>query len=145
MVRALIERGELEDAQSLLACLGLTGDLIATWPHNLVRHARGCLHAAVGDHAAAAEDLLKAGDIAQQWGIPNPAILPWRSAAALSLPALGDKQTGPADAERLRSPVAGVLAARSASRDTRAPCGARRPAESCSPRRWARCGPHRRR
>jgi DNA-binding CsgD family transcriptional regulator len=93
VVRALVERGELENAHSLLASLGLTGDLIATWPHNLVRHARGCLRAAVGDHPKAAEDLLKAGELAQQWGIPNPAILPWRSAAALSLAALGDRQT----------------------------------------------------
>jgi len=92
VVRALVERGELENARSLLAALGLAGDLIPTWPHNLVRHARGCLHAAVGDHAAAAADLLKAGELAQQWGIPNPAILPWRSDAALSLAALGDKQ-----------------------------------------------------
>ena len=91
VVRALVERGELEDARALLAALGLTGDLIPTWPHNLVRHARGCLHAAGGDHAAAAGDLLQAGELAQQWGIPNPAILPWRSAAALSLAALGDK------------------------------------------------------
>ena len=80
-----------QNARSLLAELGLTGDLIPTWPHNLVRHARGCLHAAAGDHPAAAADLLKAGELAQQWGIPNPAILPWRSAAALSLAALGDK------------------------------------------------------
>ena len=92
VVRALVERGELENARSLLASLGLTGDLIPTWPHNLVRHARGCLRAAVGDHPKAAEDLLKAGELAQQWGIPNPAILPWRSAAALSLAALGDRQ-----------------------------------------------------
>ena len=91
-VRALVERAELENARSLLAALGLDGDLIPTWPHNLVRHARGCLHAAAGDHAAAADDLLKAGELAQEWGIPNPAILPWRSAAALSLAALGDKQ-----------------------------------------------------
>jgi tetratricopeptide (TPR) repeat protein len=92
-VRALIERGELQHARALLASLGLAGDLPPTWPHNLVRHARGCLHAAAGDHATAAGDLLKAGELADQWGIPNPAILPWRSAAALSLHALGNKQT----------------------------------------------------
>jgi DNA-binding CsgD family transcriptional regulator len=91
-VRAMIERGELDNALSLLAGLGLAGDLPPTWPHNLVRHARGCLHQAAGDHAAAVADLLKAGELAGQWGIPNPAILPWRSAAALSLHALGDKR-----------------------------------------------------
>jgi DNA-binding CsgD family transcriptional regulator len=90
VVRALVERSELAAGGSLLDRLGLAGDLPPTWPHNLVRHARGCLHAAAGDHTAAAADLLKAGELAEQWGIPNPAILPWRSAAALSLRALGD-------------------------------------------------------
>jgi DNA-binding CsgD family transcriptional regulator len=91
VVRALIDRGELAQATSLLADHGLTGELPPSWPHNLVRHARGCLHAATGDHAAAARDLLAAGEHADQWGIPNPAILPWRSDAALSLAAIGDK------------------------------------------------------
>lgn len=90
VVRALIERGELADARTLLDSLGLAGDLPPTWPHNLVRHARGCLLAAAGKHAAAAADLQAAGHLADQWGIPNPAILPWRSAAALSLTGLGD-------------------------------------------------------
>jgi DNA-binding CsgD family transcriptional regulator/tetratricopeptide (TPR) repeat protein len=92
VVRAQVERGELAAARALLDRLGLTGDLPPTWPHNLVRHARGCLHQAAGDHAAATADLLKAGELADQWGILNPAILPWRSAAALSLSALGDQQ-----------------------------------------------------
>ena len=92
VVRALIERDALADAGAVLGRLGLAGDLPPTWPHNLVRHARGCLHAAAGDHAAAAADLQAAGELAQRWGIPNPTILPWRSAAALSLGSLGDKQ-----------------------------------------------------
>ena len=92
VIRALVERGELDSAHALLAGLGLAGELPPTWPHNLIRHARGCLHQAARDHKAAARDLLKAGELAEQWGIPNPAILPWRSAAALSLLALGDTQ-----------------------------------------------------
>jgi DNA-binding CsgD family transcriptional regulator len=91
VVRALIDRGELDQAGTLLAEHGLTGALPPSWPHNLVRHARGCLHAAAGDHAAAIGDLLAAGDQADQWRIPNPAILPWRSDAALSLAAAGDR------------------------------------------------------
>ncbi len=92
VVRALVERGEIEAARALLASRDLTGDLASTWPHNLVRHARGCLLAAAGDHAAAVADLLAAGELAEQWEIPNPAIMPWRSDAALSLAALGDRQ-----------------------------------------------------
>jgi DNA-binding CsgD family transcriptional regulator len=91
VVRALIDRGELNQASALLAEHGLTGDLPPSWPHNLVRYARGCLHAASGDHAAAVGDLLAAGDQADQWRIPNPAILPWRSDAALSLASAGDR------------------------------------------------------
>ena len=91
VVRALIDRGELARAKALLAEHGLTGDLPPSWPHNLVRHARGCLHAAAGDHTAAVADLLTAGKHADRWGIPNPAILPWRSDAALALAAVGDR------------------------------------------------------
>jgi DNA-binding CsgD family transcriptional regulator len=91
VVRALIDRGELDQASALLTEHGLAGALPPSWPHNLVRHARGCLHAAAGDHAAAVADLLAAGDQADQWRIPNPAILPWRSDAALSLAAVGDR------------------------------------------------------
>ena len=91
VVRALIDRGELAQAKALLAEHGLTADLPPSWPHNLVRHARGCLHAAAGDHPAAVADLLTAGEHADRWGIPNPAILPWRSDAALALAAVGDR------------------------------------------------------
>ena len=92
VVPALVERGEIDQARALLAGLGLNGELGPTWPHNLVRHARGCLNAAAGDHAAAVTDLLAAGEQAQRWGIPNPAIVPWRSDAALSLVAVGNRQ-----------------------------------------------------
>jgi DNA-binding CsgD family transcriptional regulator len=91
VVQALADRGEIGQAGDLLAGAGLSGELPPTWPHNLVRHARGCLHAAAGDHLAAIGDLLKAGELAEQWGICNPAIMPWRSAAALSLAARGDR------------------------------------------------------
>jgi ATP/maltotriose-dependent transcriptional regulator MalT len=40
VVRALIDRGELDQASTLLAEHGLTGDLPPSWPHNLVRHGR---------------------------------------------------------------------------------------------------------
>ena len=91
VVRALIDRGELGQASALLTEYGLTGELPPSWPHNLVRHARGCLSAAAADHAAAITDLVTSGEQAERWGIPNPAILPWRSDAALSMAALGDR------------------------------------------------------
>ncbi len=90
MIPALIERGAIEQARALLAAGNLNGRLGPTWPYNVVRHARGCLLAAVGDHAAAVKELLEAGELAEVWGVRNPMLMPWRSDAALSLIALGD-------------------------------------------------------
>jgi DNA-binding CsgD family transcriptional regulator len=89
LVQSLIERGELAEARAELAGRDLLGDLPPTWPANRLRYARGCLSAASGDHQAAVTDLLAAGDLAQRWGIRNPAMMNWRSAAGLSLAALG--------------------------------------------------------
>ena len=93
MVGALIERGAINEGCALLAAVNLDGQLGPTWPYNVARHARGCLHAAAGDHAAAVKDLLEAGELAELWGVRNPMLIPWRSDAALSLSALGDRDT----------------------------------------------------
>ena len=90
MIPALIEQGAIEQARALLAAGNLNGQLGPTWPYNVVRHARGCLLAAAGDHASAVRELLEAGELAELWGVRNPALMPWRSDAALSLIALGD-------------------------------------------------------
>lgn len=91
IIRVLLDRGDGAGAQSVLAEHGLDADLDTSWPYNVVRHARGCLRAAAGDHAAAVADLLTAGEQAERWGIVNPAMMPWRSDAALSLRALGEE------------------------------------------------------
>jgi DNA-binding CsgD family transcriptional regulator len=96
LVPALAARGELAAAQAVLTGRGLAGELGPTWPFVVVRHARGALHAAAGQHPAAAADLLAAGKLAEQWGISNPAMMAWRSDAALSLSALGDARTAAA-------------------------------------------------
>ncbi len=80
----------------MLTGRGLAGELGPTWPFVVVRHARGALRAAAGQHAAAAADLLAAGKLAEQWGISNPAMMAWRSDAALSLSAVGDARTAAA-------------------------------------------------
>ncbi len=97
MVPALIDRGALDEAWAVLAARDLAGELPPTWPFNVARHARGCLHAAAGAYQAALADLLAAGDLAVRWGIRNPAMMAWRSDAALCLLALGDQ----AEARRL--------------------------------------------
>ena len=92
MVIPLIERGAVEEARALLAARDLNRQLGPTWPYNVARHARGCLHAAAGDHPAAVGELLEAGRIAERWGVRNPTLMSWRSDAALSLAALGDRR-----------------------------------------------------
>ena len=92
LVRSLVKRGALDQARALLTEHDLDGDLGPIWPYNVVRHARGILHAAAGDHAAASVDLLAAGEVATRYGILNPAMVAWRSDAALALNALGDHE-----------------------------------------------------
>jgi DNA-binding CsgD family transcriptional regulator len=54
-------------------------------PSSQLRYASGVLHAALGDHAAAIEELRGCACEDPAFGGENPAMLPWRSAAALSL------------------------------------------------------------
>jgi DNA-binding CsgD family transcriptional regulator len=58
-------------------------------PSYLLRHASGVLHAAAGNHEAAIEELKGCARSHPVFGGENPAMLPWRSAAALSLADLG--------------------------------------------------------
>lgn len=95
MVPAVIDAGDTARARALLAERGLLeGELFPVFPFNVAQYARGCLHAASGDHEAAVTELLKVGAMATQWGIVNPAAIGWRSAAAVSHSALGDRQAG---------------------------------------------------
>jgi DNA-binding CsgD family transcriptional regulator len=54
-----------------------------------LRYASGVLRAAAGNHEAAIEELCGCGRDHPAFGGENPAMLPWRSAAALSLAQLG--------------------------------------------------------
>jgi DNA-binding CsgD family transcriptional regulator len=54
-----------------------------------LRYASGVLRAAAGNHEAAIEELRGCGLDHPAFGGENPAVLPWRSAAALSLAELG--------------------------------------------------------
>jgi DNA-binding CsgD family transcriptional regulator len=100
LIPALIDAGETERAKAMLAERGLLAvELPPVFPFNVVKYARGCLHAARGDHETAATDLLTLGADAGRWGIVNPAAIGWRSAAALSRSALGDREAACALAE----------------------------------------------
>ncbi|OAI39177.1 hypothetical protein AYO39_03100 [Actinobacteria bacterium SCGC AG-212-D09] len=54
-------------------------------PSSQLRYASGVLHAALGNHAAAIEELRGCSCDDPAFGGENPAMLPWRSAASLSL------------------------------------------------------------
>ena len=75
-LRRLIERtGLLEDTEFLAS--------------SQVRYASGLLRAAAGNHAAAVEELRGCAGDHPTFGGENPAVIPWRSTAALSLAELG--------------------------------------------------------
>jgi DNA-binding CsgD family transcriptional regulator/tetratricopeptide (TPR) repeat protein len=82
-----LERDETPDAlRRLIDRAGVRFDTEFT-PSSQLRYASGVLRAAAGNHEAAIEELRGCDDPA--FGGENPAMLAWRSAAALSLAELG--------------------------------------------------------
>ena len=89
LTRALIERNELDAADSVLAEASLEDwDADVTWV--MMRQARGHLAMARGDAQAALGDFLEWG---ARWPMPNPAFYAdWRSSAAVAAASLGDRE-----------------------------------------------------
>ena len=91
LIEALIERGETAAAVSELTERGLDHELSQSWATTPLLLARGRLHAARDEHPRAIADLLATGERAEAWGVRNPAMTPWRSSAAISLAAVGER------------------------------------------------------
>jgi DNA-binding CsgD family transcriptional regulator len=88
-ILAGLERDEAPEAlRRLVERTGVWYDSDFTSSSQL-RYASGVLRAAAGNHEAAVEELLGCGHEPPEFGGENPAVLPWRSAAALSLAELG--------------------------------------------------------
>ena len=88
-VLAGLERGETPDSlRRLIDGAGVRSDT-EFLPNSPLRYASGVLRAAAGNHEAAIEELRGCGLDHPMFGGENPAMLPWRSAAALSLAELG--------------------------------------------------------
>ena len=88
-VLAGLERDETPDSlRRLIDRTGVRYDTEFTSSSQL-RYASGVLRAAAGNHEAAIEELRGCGSLHPAFGGENPAMLPWRSAVALSLSELG--------------------------------------------------------
>jgi tetratricopeptide (TPR) repeat protein len=88
-VLARLDRGEtLDSLRQLIDRTGVRQDTEFTSSSQL-RYAPGVLSAAAGNHEGAVEELRGSALDDPAFGRENPAMLPWRSAAALSLCKLG--------------------------------------------------------
>jgi DNA-binding CsgD family transcriptional regulator len=85
---SLVEQDDLDGADAALAPVLGTLDTVLPQFAAYALHARGRLHAARGDHAGALADHLAAGE---RLTTPNPALFPWRSAAAVAAWQLGQR------------------------------------------------------
>lgn len=84
-----LERDETpESLRRLIDRVGIRYDTDFS-PSTQLRYASGLLRAAAGNHEAAVEELCSCGLEPPALGGENPAVLAWRSAAALSLAELG--------------------------------------------------------
>ena len=132
-VLAGLERDETPDSlRRLIDRTGVRYDTEFTSSSQL-RYASGVLRAAAGNHEAAIEELRGCALDHPAFGGENPAMLPWRSAAALSLAELGRHDEARESGRRRGAPRAGVRrAARDRHRAARR--GARRPARRAAGR-----------
>jgi DNA-binding CsgD family transcriptional regulator len=97
LVAALLERGEVDEAERVLE--SLAADVQGTSHQAAVlRHGRGSLRLAQLRFGEALGDFLAVGELATRMGALSPCFLPWRSDAALAQLALGEQ-----DAARLLS------------------------------------------
>jgi predicted ATPase/class 3 adenylate cyclase/ATP/maltotriose-dependent transcriptional regulator MalT len=88
---ALLDRGDLDGAETALARLGV-GDELPTTGHMLwFLDSRARLRMLRGQTREALDDLLELGRRYEQLGARNPALLAWRSSAALAYHELGDR------------------------------------------------------
>ncbi|WP_439659828.1 helix-turn-helix transcriptional regulator [Lentzea sp. HUAS TT2] len=86
LVLALVEAGEPDRARAVLESERLTAHADCAE----LCFARGRLLLAQGQSAAALDEFLDCGRLLSAWGVVNPAVLPWRSSAALAACDVGD-------------------------------------------------------
>jgi DNA-binding CsgD family transcriptional regulator len=92
LAEALLARGDLQGAASTLDLLGLGAEVPDTGHLHWFLHSRARLRIRQGQVREGLADLFELGRRFQALGGHNPAIIPWRSEAALALLQLGDQQ-----------------------------------------------------
>ena len=95
LVQALVERGELDEAWTILRETGRDGpaaELSDMYTTNPLLFARARLRMAGADLRGALDDLEELGRRQQAFGEPNPSLSPWRSTRASRCRALGDHE-----------------------------------------------------
>jgi DNA-binding CsgD family transcriptional regulator len=88
LIRALVEEGKLSAASQALGQLPIGGNISGQLHFHWLLYARGVLMSAKGDHAGALGEYLACGQRQLASGCLNPAVIPWRSGAALASAAL---------------------------------------------------------
>jgi DNA-binding CsgD family transcriptional regulator len=91
LVDALIERGELDQAERVFADGGIDGPLPEFLQLNFVLDCRARLRLARGFAREALDDLLECARRLEGWKVRNPGMIPWRSSAALAMNLLGER------------------------------------------------------
>jgi DNA-binding CsgD family transcriptional regulator len=91
LVKALVDLGELDEAEEVLAPLDSDVES-GSLPAVVLRLARGRLRVAQGRVAEGLEDFLSVGEQLTRAGVTSPSYLSWRSDAALAQLALGDRE-----------------------------------------------------
>lgn len=91
LLDAWTELSAFQDAGELLDRCGMAGELPEYVVYNYVLHSRGKLRLSLGDAAGALADQLECARRLGEWGATNPAMLPWRSYAALAYRILGNR------------------------------------------------------
>jgi ATP/maltotriose-dependent transcriptional regulator MalT len=92
-----LEMGDVDGAAAALADRGFTQGIPGYTPFNVLWQMRGRVRAAQGDVRGGLEDLLECGRRQEAAGVRTPAIIAWRSDAALLHAQLGE----PEEARRL--------------------------------------------
>ncbi|EME54950.1 Transcriptional regulator [Amycolatopsis decaplanina DSM 44594] len=88
-IEALVDLGDFDRADDLMRAHTFSGNLDAVVDRAEVLAARGLLKRAIGQPESAYEDFIACGRELAEWGVTNPAVIPWRSRAALCAAAAG--------------------------------------------------------